>query len=182
MTLDKLLANFYRKNRIPSDGGVNKNNFRIKAFGINLNLPNPKFRKDVTHIHDIHHILNKCNANWKGEAFIAGWEISTGFWKYFPICIISLWAMAYSLWLHTKAVLKGFKKGLNNIGVIDLKLSRSELMKLEFDQLINITTKEKTTQIVIIDYLQFLFWVVISQLIFLFPLILIITSIIYLKK
>ena len=90
--------------------------------------------------------------------------------------------MAYSLWLHHKAVLKGFKKGLNNIGVIDLKLSRSELMKLEFDQLINITTKEKTTQIVIIDYLQFLFWVVISQLIFLFPLILIITSIIYLKK
>ena len=122
MKLDKLLAEFYKKNKIPSDGGVNKNTFEIKVFGIILTLPNPKFRKDVTHIHDIHHLLNKCNTTWKGEAFIAGWEISTGFWKYFPICIFSLWAMGYSIWTHPKTVLKGFKKGLNNIGVIDLSL------------------------------------------------------------
>ena len=182
MTLDKLLAEFYKKNGIPSDGGISKNNFGIKVLGVHLKLPNPKFRKDVTHIHDIHHILNECNTTWRGEAFIAGWEISTGFWKYFPICVFSLWAMGYSLWLHPKAVLKGFKKGLNNTGVIDLKISKSELMKIEYDQLINITTKEKTTEIGITEWFQFLFWVLISQIIFLFPLILIITSIIYLKN
>jgi len=70
---------------------------------------------------------------------------------------------------------------MNNIGVIDLKISKSELMKIEYDQLINITTKEKTIEIGITEWLQFLFWVLISQIIFLFPLILI-TSIIYLKK
>ena len=182
MKLDKLLAEFYKKNGIPSDGGINKNTFGIKVLGINLKLPNPKFRKDVTHIHDIHHILNKCNTTWKGEAFIAGWEISTGFWKYFPICIFSLWAMGYSLWLHPKDVLKGFIKGLNNIGVIDLKISKSELMKIEYDQLIQIITKEKNIEIGIVEWIQFLFWLLISQIIFLFPLILIIVSIIYLKK
>ena len=182
MKLDKLLAEFYKKNGIPSDGGINKNTFGIQVLGINLKLPNPKFRKDVTHIHDIHHILNKCNTTWRGEAFIAGWEISTGFWKYFPICIFSLWAMGYSLWIHPKTVLKGFKKGLNNTGVIDLKISKPELMKIEYDQLIKITTKEKTIEIGIVEWIQFLFWLLISQIIFLFPLILIITSIIYLKK
>jgi hypothetical protein len=182
MTLDKLLAEFYKKNRIPSDGGVNKNTFGIKVFGIILTLPNPEFRKDVTHVHDIHHILNKCNTTWKGEAFIAGWEISTGFWKHFPICIFSLWVMGYSIWLHPKTVLKGFKKGLNNIGVIDLKISKSELMKLEYDQLIKITTKEKNIEIGIVEWIQFLFWLLISQIIFLFPLILIIASTVYLKK
>jgi len=55
-------------------------------------------------------------------------------------------------------------------------------VKIEYDQLINITTKEKTIEIGITEWLQFLFWVLISQIIFLFPLILIITSIIYLKK
>jgi len=63
MTLDKLLAEFYKKNGIPSDGGISKNNFGIKVLGVHLKLPNPKFRKDVTHIHDIHHILNKCNTS-----------------------------------------------------------------------------------------------------------------------
>ena len=49
MTLDKLLAEFYKKNGIPSDGGINKNTFGIKVLGVHLKLPNPKFRKDVTH-------------------------------------------------------------------------------------------------------------------------------------
>ena len=182
MKLDKLLAEFYKKNGIPSDGGINKNTFGIKVLGINLKLPNPKFRKDVTHIHDIHHILNKCNTTWRGEAFIAGWEISTGFYKYFPICILSLWAMGYSIWIHPKDVLKGFKKGLNNIGVIDLKISKSKLMKTEYDQLIKMTIKEKTTEMGIIEWMQFLFWSLISQIIFLFPFILIIWGIIWLKK
>jgi len=182
MTLDKLLAEFYKRNGIDENGGINDDTFAIKVLGINLKLPNPKFRKDMIHIHDIHHILNKCNTSWKGEAYIAGWEISTGFWRYFPICILSLWTMGYSLWLHLKAVLQGFKKGLNDIGIIDLKISKSELMKIEYDQLINITTKEKTIEIGVTEWLQFLFWLLISQIIFLFPLILIITSIIYLKK
>lgn len=81
ITVEKLLAKFYKQNGIPADGGVNKDTFEIKVLGIHLKLPNPKFRKDVTHIHDIHHIVNKKNTTWSGEAFIAGWEISTGFYK-----------------------------------------------------------------------------------------------------
>ena len=98
----KLLSEFFTKNGIPVDGGINEDTFKIKVLGIHLNLSNPKFRKDVTHIHDIHQILNNCDTSWKGESFIAGWEISTGFYKYFPICILNLWAMGYSIWIHQK--------------------------------------------------------------------------------
>ena len=38
MKLDKLLAEFYKKNGIPSDVGINKNTFEIKVLGINLKL------------------------------------------------------------------------------------------------------------------------------------------------
>jgi len=182
MTLDKLLADFYVKNGIPENGGIDNDTFEMKVFRIILKLPNPKFRKDVIHIHDIQHILNKCNTSWKGEGFIAGWEISTGFWKYFPICIFSLWAMGHSLWLYPKSVFNGFKKGLNNIGIIDLKISKPEFMKMEYDHLIKITKKEKITTMGISQWIRFLFWSLISQIIFLFPFLIVIIGFIWLTK
>lgn len=72
MTLDKLLSKFYEENGIPENGGIDKNNFEMKVFGINLKLPNPQFRKEVTHMHDIQHLLNNCDTSWRGEGFIAG--------------------------------------------------------------------------------------------------------------
>lgn len=182
MTLEKLLIEFYIENGIAKNGGIDKNTFEMKVLGINLKLPNPKFRKDVIHIHDIQHLLNKCDTSWKGEGFIAGWEISTGFWKHFPICIFSLWAMGYSLWLYPKAVLNGFKKGLNNIGIIDLKINKSDFLKMDFDQLVQITKKEKFTEMGIYQWIQFLFWAFISQIIFLFPLLLLLVGITLLAK
>jgi hypothetical protein len=141
------------------------------VFGLKLNLPNPKFRREALHIHDIQHILNNCNTSWKGEGFIAGWEISTGIWKHFQLGFLSLWAMGYSLWIYPKSVLNGFKKGLNEIGIIDLKISRSNFMKMEYSELIRITKKEKTTEINVIQWTKFLLWIITSQIIFLFPLI-----------
>jgi hypothetical protein len=141
------------------------------VFGLKLNLPNPKFRREALHIHDIQQILNNCNTSWKGEGFIAGWEISTGIWKHFQLGFLSLWAMGYSLWIYPKSVLNGFKKGLNEIGIIDLKISKSNFMKMEYSELIRITKKEKTTEMNFIQWTKFLLWIITSQIIFLFPLI-----------
>jgi hypothetical protein len=79
--------------------------------------------------------------------------------------------MGYSLWIYPKSVLNGFKKGLNEIGIIDLKISRSNFMKMEYSELIRITKKEKTTEINVIQWTKFLLWIITSQIIFLFPLI-----------
>ena len=72
VTLEKLLINFYKENGIPEKGGVDKNTFEMDILGIQLNLPNPQFRKDVIHIRDIQQLLNGCDTSWKGEGFIAG--------------------------------------------------------------------------------------------------------------
>ena len=171
MTLDKLLTEFYAKNGIPKDGGIDDETFEFKVFGLKLNLPNPEFRRKALHIHDIQHILNNCDTSWKGEGFIAGWEISTGIWKHFKLGFLSLWAMGYSLWIYPKSVFNGFKKGINEIGIIDLKISKSNFMKMEYSELIRITKKEKITEMNTIQWTKFLFWIITSQIIFLFPLI-----------
>lgn len=171
MTIEHLLNDFYKSNGIPENGGVDKKTFTMKMLGLNLTLPNPKFRRNVIHIHDIQHILNDCDTSWKGEGYISGWEIATGMWKHFPLSFLSLFAMAYSLWLYPTAVFKGFKKGLNNIGIIDLEISKSDFLTMELSQLEVLVTKENKTSFGIWQWTQFLFWSIVSQFILLAPLI-----------
>ena len=179
MTLGKLLNEFYLNNGLPENGGITYDTFNVKVWFLNIPFPNPKFRKDVTHIHDIEHVLNNCDTSWKGEAFIAGWEIGTRFYKYFPINIFIFLAFGYSLLLHPKTVFKGFKKGLNNVGIIDLGLSKSELIKMEFNQFVKITKKEQYTKMGISQWTEFIFCTFISQVLLFFPIILIIIGLIY---
>ena len=171
MTIEQLLQDFYRENGLPKNGGDNQNTFRIKILGINFKLPNPKFRKDAIHVHDIQHVLNDCDVSWKGEGFISGWEISTGLWKHFPIGMLSLWAMGYSFWISPKSVFKGFIKGINKIGIIDLKISKEEFMQMEYKELIELTSRKNKKSIGFIEYLQFTIWLVLSQVILFAPLI-----------
>ena len=180
MKLEKLLNQFYLNNGLPVNGGITKNTFNVMLWVFNIPVPNPKFRKNVVHIHDIEHILNNCDTSNKGEAFIAGWEVGTRFYKHFPINIFIFLAFGYSLLIHPKTVFEGFKKGLNKIGIIDLGLSRSELMQMEFNQLVKITQKEDHTKLEIYQLSEFIFCVIISQIFLFLPLILIILGINYL--
>jgi hypothetical protein len=173
MILEKHLVEFYIKNDIPVDGGVHDTTFEFKVFGITLTLPNPKFRRDAIHIHDLQHVLNNCDTSWKGESFIAGWEISTGMWKYFPLGLLSLWAFGYGLWLYPKDIYLGYKKGLNNKGIIDLKIEKSEFLKMEFNQFVLVTKRENIVKFNSAEHIVFLIWILISQIILLFPLIVI---------
>jgi len=177
MTLDKHLEEFYKNNNIPINGGVNDKTFKFPVFGLNLTLPNPKFRREAIHIHDLQHVLNNCDTSWKGESFIAGWEISTGMWKYFPLGILSLWALGYSIWLYPKDAFLGYKKGSNCNGIIDLKKTRQEFLEMELNQLINLTTKNKEFRFGIKQSIGFVFWVLISQLILLAPILILLFSI-----
>jgi hypothetical protein len=178
MTLNKHLEEFYKKNDIPIDGGVNDIYFNFKVFGINFKLPNPKFRRDVIHIHDLQHVLNNCDTSWKGESFISGWEISTGMWKYFPLGLLSLWAMGYGIWLYPKDIYLGYKKGLSNKGIIDLKISKQQILEMELNELVSLTKKDKSNRFGILQNLIFIVWAIISQIVLLAPILLIILVIV----
>ena len=179
MTLAKHLEKFYKENNIPIDGGVNDTSFNFKVFGINLKLPNPKFRRDAIHIHDLQHVLNNCDTSWKGESFISGWEISTGMWKYFPLGLLSLWAMGYGIWLYPKDIYLGYKKGLSDKGIIDLKIPKNQFLEMEFDELVSLTKKDKSNSSSFLQNLMFFVWTIISQIVLLAPILLIILVIVF---
>lgn len=167
MLISESLLQFYTKNNLQENGGENEAYFYLTFKLFSVKLPNFNFRKKVVHIHDIQHVLYNKDISWKGEAFIAGWEIATGMWKLFPIGILSLWAMGFSMLSHPKEVLKGYKKGLLVHGILDLNLSKDELIKYTLEGLHLKILKKNPRKF---NFPLYLFWVVISLTILSFPL------------
>ena len=90
--------------------------------------------------------------------------------------------MGYKHWLFPRAVYDGFKKGLNDIGIIDLKISKTDFMRMELEELEKITKKEKSTEMGSIEWFKFMFLWIISQVIFISPLIIIAIGILWMSK
>lgn len=167
MTISAALKDFHLANNLPKDGGENDPFFYIKFKPFTFKFPNPPFRRKVIHIHDIQHILYDCDTSWKGESFISGWEIATGMWKHFPIGLFSISGMFVGLILHPKEVYEGYKEGLQNNSLMDLKIPKEELLSLSVSEVKNHIKKRKPVQL---NWFAFLFWCLMSAIVTLFPL------------
>jgi len=71
---------------------------------------------------------------------------------------------------------------LNAVGIIDLKISKSDFMRRDFEELKSITKKPNHTEMGFLQWSQFLMWILISQLVFLFPFVVFIIGILWIKK
>ncbi|TCI85190.1 hypothetical protein [Tenacibaculum sp. M341] len=167
MIVSEKLQQFYNNNNLDTDGGENQDFFILKFRLFSLKLPNSDFRKKVVYIHDIQHVLFDCDISWKGESFIAGWEIATGIWKHFPINIMAFWAAGFSFLNYPKEMIRGYKTGLKYNGIIDLDISKEELLKLPLEEVRKLVLKKKPTQF---NFLIFIFWLFIAECVFFFPL------------
>ncbi|TCP21907.1 hypothetical protein EV195_11520 [Tenacibaculum skagerrakense] len=171
MIVSQKLEQFYLENDLDQNGGADKDYFTMKFRLFSIKLPNAEFRKSIVHIHDIEHVLFNCDVSWKGEAFIAGWEISTGMWKHVPIGFMSIWAMGFGLLTYPKQTISGYKKGLNYDGLIDKKIPKEKLMNLTIPEINKLLLKPTPKKI---NYSIFCLWNIISILIVISPILLII--------
>ena len=182
MTLREHLDNFYQKYDIPANGGVEFSTFKVPLPFFMLTLPNLSWRKKMLHIHDLEHILNEQDTTWKGEMFIASWEISTGFWKNFPIIIFPLWTMGWGIWKHPSSVLNGFQKGNTDNGIANLNVAQEELLKMDLSQLQALTLHQRQNHSSLYFYGKITTWALASQLVFWSPAIILSAFIVYLLK
>tara|TARA_B110000305_G_scaffold179747_1_gene199216 strand:- start:195 stop:413 length:219 start_codon:yes stop_codon:yes gene_type:complete len=71
---------------------------------------------------------------------------------------------------------------LNDIGIIDLTIFKADFMKMELDELERITRKSNPIEMEIVQWLQFIFWIFISEVVSLFPFLLLLSGIFWLIK
>ncbi|SNR14827.1 hypothetical protein [Tenacibaculum jejuense] len=171
MTIAQKLDQFYTENNLAENGGENEDFFSLHFKYFSLKLPNSDFRKKIVYIHDIQHILFDCDTTWKGEAYIAGWEIATGMWKHFSIGIMSIWAMGFSFLIHPKEVINGYKKGLKYYGLIDQNVSKESIMNLSLDHVNKLLLKDKPSDF---SKTKLIIWLTIALFFFFGPFILLI--------
>ena len=74
--------------------------------------------------------------------------------------------MDFSVWQYPKEVLEGYKKGLLVNGIIDLNISKKEILNYTVATLQHTISKKTATNF---NWFVFLYWILISQLVFLFP-------------
>ncbi len=179
MTLREELDKFYATYHLPENGGVDDKTFGVPLPFFHLTLPNFNWRRKRLYIHDLEHILNKQDTTWRGEMFIASWEIATGFWKYFPLCIFPLWTMGFGLWKHPASVYKGFSKGSHDTGIAALDISRENLLSLNVEKLHELTKNKRNGSKLLMN-LRLLSWSIVATVVFLSPVIVLLSGIIFL--
>lgn len=168
MNLQQHLNDFYVQYNIPENGGEDDKTFEVPLPFLKLILPNFSWRKKMLYVHDLEHILNQQDTTWKGEIFIASWEIATGFWRYFPVCIFPLWTMGWGLWKHPSSVLKGFKKGCCDFGIANLEIPKNQLLTMNLEQLRELTESKEIPSTLFFKF-KLISLILISQLVFLSP-------------
>jgi len=171
MTLSELLNQFYCTYDIPANGGVDDKTFEVPLPFFTLILPNLSWRKKMLYVHDLEHILNAQDTSWKGEIFIASWEISTGFWSNFPVIIFPLWTMGWGLWKHPRTVFMGFRKGQSDQGIANLDIPKETLLAMTLNQLQLLTQNKQHHPSNWNSFFKLFCWSFISQIIFFSPLI-----------
>lgn len=169
MTLRDHLNRFYIQYNIPAEGGVHDKTFEVPLPFVTLTLPNFPWRKRMLYVHDLEHILNHQDTSWAGEIFIASWEISTGFWRNFPVILFPLWTMGWGLWTHPKSVMNGFKKGHTDGGIAPLNIPYEQILNYTLEQLQAMTLRKRASRFKWSLYLRFAPWLLLSQLLFLSP-------------
>ena len=84
--------------------------------------------------------------------------------------------MGFCLLNYPKEVFRGYKAGLQCKGIVDLKMDKEALLGLSIPELKGLIKKDKTKKV---NWIQFLFWCLVSEVIFLFPLLLLIITALY---
>ena len=87
--------------------------------------------------------------------------------------------MGNGIWLCPKNIYLGYKKGMSNKGIIDLKIPKKQLLKMELDELVLLTKKETSNSFRVSQSLMFIVWIIISQIVLLAPVLLIVSTIVF---
>lgn len=111
LTIGQALSDFYQKQGMAPDGGVNDRWIKLRFGKYYIPFPNDPARRKAVRYHDIHHLLAGYPTTWRGEAGVGAWEIASGCGDYRAAWIFDLGIFALGLFLFPVTVFGAFIRG-----------------------------------------------------------------------
>lgn len=153
-------AKFFAHYGFGADGGYEAQWVGIRIGWIRLVLPNTPGRVRAMPRHDLHHILTGYPPDWRGETFLAAWELASGHGRYWTARLICLWAFALGLLAHPRQLFRAFREGRKHRSLYTLQLDPWDLAYT----LSEVKSLTRIRRSPFLDWPLFLCWSAISQL------------------
>lgn len=139
MKVQEKLLEFYTKNNLGEDGGVNKNWNKFELGKLAFLFPNLNKRGYL--LHDVNHLLCSYGIDWYGEFEVAAWELGSGGRKGFGLSwFYPIIGSLLGLILIPKRCIAAYKAGLQRTNAHILSKDFS-ILELEFEQLDKLSFK-----------------------------------------
>ncbi len=134
LTLREALDSFFKQYNLGEEGGLNSNWAYLDMKWFRIPFPNTSSRKKALIYHDIHHIVTGYSSDWKGEAEISAWEISTGCGSYSAAWILDLFGLAMGLCFYPVRTFRAFIRGRRTKNLYRNSLSKEQLLPMSISQ------------------------------------------------
>jgi hypothetical protein len=108
--------------------------YRIALFGLEFRLPNPRSRRVMVPLHDLHHIATGYDADWRGEVAIGAWELRAGCTTAM-LWLINGVAAILGLFIAPKDTWHAFRTGAEARSLYRTNVSYAALLDLTVGQL-----------------------------------------------
>jgi hypothetical protein len=135
LTVRETLDNYYEKNNLGENGGLNNSWAWLKAGWFYIPIPNPASRKKVIIFHDIHHLATGYQTNWKGEAEIGAWEVSSGCEDYAAAWVLDSMTFAYGVVFFPFATYRAFIRGRRTSNLYKHIYTNEQLMTMSIPEI-----------------------------------------------
>jgi len=110
-TVGTALRDYFRREGLPEDGGIDLPWVHLRVGKVPLAFPNIPARRAAVRYHDVHHLLTGYRTDWAGEAEIGAWEIGGGLGRYWVGWLLDAGAMALGAVAWPRRTLRAFVRG-----------------------------------------------------------------------
>lgn len=174
LTIRQALNQFFKEHNLGEEGGLHKNWAWLRLGKFYIPFPNTKSRKKALVFHDIHHLVTGYQSDWKGEAQISAWEISSGCGDYIAAWVLDIWGFFIGLVFFPRATFRAFIRGRRTLNLYKHQYLPESLMSMSIAEIqvllkLNTLSPEPATANEMLDFAK---WAGISVAAFAVPFIL----------
>lgn len=166
-TVQEALTHFYKITYLEPNFRNRKLLVKARIGKLPIYMPNFSLLKNI-YLHDINHLITKYPLTWKGEFELSAWEVGAGGWKKNYIAwYLCLMGLALGSFTFPGAIWVAYKRGKKQTNACFLVSNKAETEQIPLEALERrmLENKALTTGEPRI-FMEFIFWCLISLIIF----------------